>query len=130
MTKQLMLKQRTVRKHTKVDRDEVLDNLWRDYYKKEASLKKDKETLVLLTSKAISEGKTLYNVTWVSPSFIPDKAKMLEYYQENDWLIPQITETDYKSMTQYLKDEEVAPEEWKKLKKGFPQKPRKKERTK
>jgi len=124
MTKQLMLKQRTVRKHTKVDRDEVLDNLWRDYYKKEASLKKDKETLVLLTSKAISEGKTLYNVTWVSPSFIPDKAKMLEYYQENDWLIPQITETDYKSMTQYLKDEEVAPEEWKKLKKGFPQKPR------
>ncbi len=123
MTKQITLKTRP-RTHSKVMRDEELDSDWKLYYKHEAAMKANKERLIQRTSKAIADGKTLYNVTWVSPSFIPDKAKMEQFYKDNDWLIPQITETDYKSMTQYLKDEEVPSEEWKKLRKGFPQKPR------
>lgn len=124
MSKKITVKARP-REHTHVERDEGLDTEWEFYYEEVEKMAKWKERLSNRTQHAIDAGKTLYNVTWVAVSMIPDKVKMMAFYKSEEWIVPQITEPDYKSMTQYMKDEEIEFDLWKKERKGFPQKPRK-----
>lgn len=114
--------------YEKKEYDEVLDNDWKAYYFRKASLERDLKILMKRSQDAIAAGITLTQVSIIKPTMINDRTAMTLQYVKHDWQIPMIPvpdAVDYEVMEWHLRDKAIPITDWQKVKKGYPKAPQK-----